>query len=233
VRALRYLGVVLMAIPNTVMAALFLATWIDPRVLGKDSVQFMLTVIVLEAITVHASGFLLALGASKLQAKRKVTGLIGLGLLYSIFAGAICSVFSTWWPFFALWGLIVNKILGVLVSPDTDLDSAAMDRVMFPWIGSVSLFFVLMFAVSLVPLPTLGTFPIGIRTAHDYMRINNPHQGLALGFFYFSGLVFFGVWRALWNLRRYRAGVGRTVLPGPTAPANRTPGRSPARAEST
>ena len=121
-------------------------------------------------------------------------------------------------PFFAFWALIGNKILGVVVTPQSEQN--ANDRIMLGWVGAVVLMFFLIFAVNLIPLPALGTSwtRIDVPGGSD-LELNRPQIPLALGFLYFWGLVFFSTWFALYRIRESRGKTRRSIEDLETEPA--------------
>ena len=52
---------------------------------------------------------------SSAEKGRRTFALLGLGLFYSIFAGAFSLMFKSWWPFGTFWLQTGNRLSSVLV----------------------------------------------------------------------------------------------------------------------
>ena len=194
---------VVAAVPDLLLAGTFLVTWVAPYTFGDLTVKRLLLLMLLEFIVVHSAGFMGAAAISDLPKAKIVGAMLGLGLLYSLFAGAFSLAFSSWWPLAAFWGLMANRLLGVLVGQPAE--GREREFVMASWAAGAGAYLLSVFATVFTPVPRLGITPAVVSTLSlpgSGLWIEEPHRVVASGVIYF-GLV------GLWELfgRRHRASI--------------------------
>ena len=86
------------ALPSFALSVLFLVTWIAPAAFGDKMISYLMLVMLMEFINVHAAGFMGNAIISDADRTRKATMIIGLGLFYTLFVGAFAFAFKQWWP---------------------------------------------------------------------------------------------------------------------------------------
>jgi len=174
------------ALPDFVIAGVALLTWIDPSILGEQWAGYFLTLMLLEFIVVHSAAFLGLAAFSDAPKAMRVRNVLGLSAFYSLFGAAISFGAKAWWPLLAFWGLIVNRLLGILFG--TVPTGQERDAAMAGWaVGAVSYLFGA-FATVLLPLPELGVRssmlgPIGEDSGGIW--VDEPHRVIAFAFLYF------------------------------------------------
>ncbi len=188
------------AAPDFALAATFLVTWIAPYTFGRFTVKRLLLVMLLEFLVVHSAGMMAGITTFGWKNRMKTAGaMIGLGLFYSLFAGAFSAAFATWWPLAAFWALMANRLLGVILgAPPTGREKA---YIMSSWAFGAAAYLLGVFATIIPPLPRLGVTQ-GVVSSQELsgsgVWIDEPHRVLAFGVVYFT-LV------GLWELRGRRA----------------------------
>jgi len=144
----------LAALPDLGLAGLFLLTWISPYAIKETMVADLVLVMLLEFFVVHSAGFM---GITLYRAKtriRRTLETVGLGLFYSLMVGAFAWGEGVLWPLWAFWGLVGNRLAGMLLEPpgsDEGVGAAAGAWV----IGTIAYLFAV-FATIALPLPRLG-----------------------------------------------------------------------------
>ena len=199
---------VVAAVPDFLLAGTFLVTWVAPYAFGELTVKRLLLLMLLEFIVVHSAGFMGAAAVSNLPKAKIVGAMLGLGVLYSLFAGAFSLAFGSWWPIAAFWALMANRLLGVIVGQPAD--GREREFVMAGWAAGAGAYLLAVFATVLLPVPRLGITQ-GVVSSQSLpgsgVWIEEPHRVVASGVIYFA-LV--GLWELLG--RRHRASIaGRTA----------------------
>ncbi|HEY5609981.1 MAG TPA: hypothetical protein VIL97_02140 [Thermoanaerobaculia bacterium] len=189
---MRVVAAILSALPDFAMAAVYLITWIDPNALGDDRmVKHLVSVVLLEFIIIHSSAFMGTAAISGLSRWKKVQAILGLSVLYSIFAGAFSLAFKSWWPITAFWALTLNRLLPVLLGVvPSDRQKALIQA---GWAGSACMYLIFIFLTILVPSPQFGITPAVVE-AQDLTAGSDdpgiwqtePHRAIAFGFLYFT-----------------------------------------------
>ena len=103
------------ALPDFGMGLTFILTWIVPGMFGKEMVSNLLLIMMMEFIILHSSVFMGIVLLSGMNRRKKSISLVGIGLFYSCFVVAFSYVFGSWWPVVAFWGMIFNRLMGVLM----------------------------------------------------------------------------------------------------------------------
>lgn len=163
------------------LAATFWIAWWNPARLGGEMVVYLVYLMVAEFVLMHASVFLASLAETPMDPKQRLLAMGGLGLLYSLFAGAISFAAKSAWPFVMLWAVILLRFVpAALRGPGAGPPQGYMVRA-----ASSSAVYILGAAFCLFyPLPMLGA--VGSLSAHgEGIWMDEPHRPLAFGVFYF------------------------------------------------
>jgi len=175
------------ALPSFILSGLFLITWIAPSALGQKMISYLMLVMLLEFINVHAAGFMGNTIISDAGRGKKAMMIIGLGVLYTLFVGAFALSFDQWWPMWAFWGLVLNRLLGVLLGKAPTGQEKSM--IQTSWAIGVFCYVMLVFATIILPVPALGVSSEVIAEQGFTARglwIDEPYRMMAFGFLYFS-----------------------------------------------
>ncbi len=181
-----WLAGLLQAGPDLALSIIFLITWLRPDTFGPEFVKHLVLVMLLEFIVIHSAGFM---GAATIQAGSPIKRLgviLGFGVFYSLFTGAFSLAFHTIWPFVSFWILVANRMMGVVVSPVTDLQDANV--VMGSWALTVVAYLGCCFLTVLAPMPRFGITPEVVQRqafSGGGLWIDQPHTAIAFGFLYF------------------------------------------------
>ena len=97
------LPAVISSLPDFGLAALFLAGWINPAILGEKTVSYLMLLMLLEFIIVHSSGFMGTVMISDVEKNKKFRSVLGLGILYTLFVSGFAIAFKEWWPLWGFW----------------------------------------------------------------------------------------------------------------------------------
>jgi len=177
----------LSALPDVGFAGVFLITWIRPATFGPFMVKWLLLVMLMEFIIVHASGFMGVVATGPSSRAARVFLLTVLGAFYTLFAGGASVVFRSWWPITAFWGQTLNRMLGVILGQATDAQHR--DLVMNGWAAAVMFYLGGCFATILLPIPTLGITPAVVAAQHipgGGLWVEHPEKVIAFGVIYFA-----------------------------------------------
>ena len=190
------------AVPDLALSFVFLAIWISPESLPEKTISRFMLIMLLEFIIVHSSAFMGVLAVSDQDRAKKVTGLFGLGLFYTLFVGGFALTFHSWWPLGSFWMLMLNRMLGVLFGQAPV--GRAKEYVMASWAASAAFYLGFVFLTTLAPLPSFGITPAVVSAEHlpgSGLWISQPHRVIAFGFLYFLAQ---GIWElaADWRLRK-------------------------------
>lgn len=178
----------LSASPDAITALACLVVWIAPRALGQDAVKTLLLMMVMEFITVHATGFFTTIALSDgIPPMRRIVHLLALSLLYLLFIVGFSSAFHAWWPFTVFGWLVVGKIAWVFAKPRGRADE--LGRQMSMWAFSVVAYIGAVFAGLLLPLPQLGLDAATVASLHlpaSGEWVAHPHKAVAGAFLYYA-----------------------------------------------
>jgi hypothetical protein len=174
------------ALPSFILSGIFLITWVAPNALGQKMISYLMLVMLLEFINVHAAGFMGNTIISENSRGKKAAMIIGLGIFYTLFVGGFAFMFEQWWPVWAFWGLILNRLLGVLLGKAP----TGQEKIMLQtsWAIGVFCYVMLVFATILLPVPVLGVSSEAIAQQGFTARglwIDEPYRLMAFGFLYF------------------------------------------------
>lgn len=168
-------------------AALFLAAWLRPMALSRDSVVALPVTLFVEFILLHAHGFLGVLQHSALA-------MLLLLMFYAAFMLVLARSVRAWWPLIALAALGASKAYALYSGADAGL-SVRWLLATLSFIGAISL-------CAILPLPRFGLD----RQAQRRLRfdrigsgrlLEQPHRAMAAGVLYFGVLAGFDCWLLL------------------------------------
>lgn len=177
------------ALPSFCLSGVFLITWIAPEALGEKMISYLMLVMLLEFINVHAAGFMGNTIISESGRGKKAMMIIGLGVFYTLFVGAFALAFKQWWPVGAFWGLVFNRLLGVLLGKAPNGQEKSM--IQTSWAIGVFCYVMLVFATVILPVPSFGVTSQVIAQQGFTMRglwIDEPYRMMAFGFLYFAAI---------------------------------------------
>jgi hypothetical protein len=175
------------ALPSFILSGMFLITWIAPNALGEKMISYLMLIMLLEFINVHAAGFMGNTIISENSRQKKALTIIGLGVFYTLFVGGFALAFNQWWPIWAFWGLILNRLLGVLLGKAPTGQEKTMLQT--SWGIGVFCYVMLVFATVILPVPAFGVTSEVIANQGFTMRglwIDEPNRMMAFGFLYFA-----------------------------------------------
>lgn len=186
-------GAIIAALPDFILAGLFVYTWLHPMALHPLMVKRLVGVVALEFIVVHSAPFAGLVATSDAAWPKRIGALIGLGALYMLFAWGFAVAFDSSWPMVAFFALMLNRMLGVLIGA---VPGESQKKFMAScWVVGAIAYLGSTFATVATPLPTLGVTPAVIAAQHFTIGgiwPEQPYRALALGAMYFT-LV--GVWQ--------------------------------------
>lgn len=183
------MSAVLSAIPDFSLALLALITWIEPQRIGERYVGWFLTLMLLEFIVVHSAAFLGSVAFSDAPKATRLSGTLGLAAFYTLFAGGFALAAKSWWPLLSFWGLIINRLLGILLgAAPSGAEKLYASR---GWAAGAICYLGGVFATLFLPLPTLGVSsgmlgPIGENSSGVW--VDEPQRVLAFAVLYFTAI---------------------------------------------
>jgi hypothetical protein len=190
----------LSAAPDVAIGVAFLLAWLFPRLVGVDMVNYALLTMLLEFIVVHSAGFMGVVILDRGSHTVRKTGLIvGLGVIYSIFVGAFCVAFDTWWPMVAFWSLTLNRLTGVFFH--TAPEGEERRRQESGWATGAVLYLIWIFITVILPLPRLGLTEAVVADAHlpgSGLWVEKPQKVIAAGAGYFLSQAYVELHEAGW-----------------------------------
>lgn len=175
------------AAPDIALGSTYLITWINPGAFDTNLLPYLTLMMALEFIVIHSAGFMGVVALSDARRHRRVAGIIGLGVFYSIFVVGFAVLFGRWWPVWAFWSLTLNRLTGVIFSTGSGHDTAGVQA---GWGVSALFYLVGAFATTFLPIPRFGITPEIARTAAiagEGLWVDEPHRMIAFGAAYFLG----------------------------------------------
>ncbi|MCW5889952.1 MAG: hypothetical protein KIT14_05305 [bacterium] len=197
----------MVALPDFGVAAVFLITWIDPTFFGEKMVTSLVMVMLLEFLVVHSAGFMGAIVHGDGKRSTRILMLLGLTLVYGLFAAGFAVGMGSWWPVQAMVLLTLNRMTPLLMGPAPD--ASAIDPVMASWAASVVFYLFSVLVGVTADVPPLGITPEviaaqGMTTGGEWPEY--PYKPIASGTIYFT---LQGIWELLlgwWASRGVAAG---------------------------
>lgn len=177
----------LATLPDLALASQFLLVWVDPSILGLETISLFVGLMVAEFIVIHSSVFLGNVLLEPLDRASKTRKTLLLSLLYSLFFLAISAAVGQWYYLFGFWLLIANRLLGVWLGQAPSGEERAL--IQRGWAATTIFYLVGVFLTLLLPLPTLGLTP-AIASSHSLpgegIWVDEPHRAIAFGLFYYA-----------------------------------------------
>jgi hypothetical protein len=186
---------VVSAVPDLLLAASFLAAWVNPATRGVPTVRRLVMIILLEFFIVHSSGFMSAIAVGDRERRTTITMTLGLGAFYTLFLAAFSAGFGDWWLLGSFWLLMGNRLLGLILgqSPDEKRQSFIMGS----WAVSVAAYLLAVSIGAVSEPPALGVTASVIH-AQGFtiggLWTEKPQTALAAGAIYFAIM---GAWELL------------------------------------
>jgi hypothetical protein len=177
------------ALPDLVMALMFLATWIEPTALGRNMIQYLVLVMLMEFIIIHSSAFFGAALLSTLPKLKKTLAVLGLGAFYTLFVAGFSLAEGEWWPIVAFWGLVFNRLMSVLLG--RSIEGKEKVSMMAMWVIGTVCYLGGVFLTILLPVPELGITPefaAALPMHGGGLWFDEPHRLVAFGFIYFTAI---------------------------------------------
>jgi hypothetical protein len=172
------------AIPDLLMAALFLWCWLNPTAWRPTLAAELGLLMLMEFFVVHASIFLVAGGG---PGQRWTTATLVV-LFYVPVAGAFAWWQGGWWPVLGFVALLASRVATMLAGQGDETFEAKRGR--YYWVQGAAIYILVLFVAVLLPMPELGFHRMLQR---DYRLIwpttwrVGAHEVMAWGFLYFSG----------------------------------------------
>ena len=182
----------LSALPDVVMAALFLLVWSDPMRLGAPWVKYLMLVMLVEFVLVHATAFLGHVTLSGGSMWKRTLGVLGFSAFYMIFIGAFVAAFKAMWPVYAFLGLMASH-LGVVWLGAANTEEAKA-RAGLSWGISAGCYLVAVLGTTFIPMPSLGVTAEVVAAADlsgKGLWVEQPWRVLAAGVFCFGAKAWF------------------------------------------
>ncbi len=178
------------AAPDVTLALIFLVTWIAPAAFGPNAVLNLVFVLVFEFVILHSSAVVVAIVLGRLDRGGGGRGiLLFLSLFYALFAAGFAYVIGAWWPLWTIAALTLNRL--TTLRRHEALEGRARLHVVVVWAMTFGFYFVLMFAVHLLPWPALGITDeiVAALTAQaGGSFVETPQVAMALGVIYYLGV---------------------------------------------
>ena len=179
------------AVPDFGLSALFLITWIAPESTAAGVPRDLILLVLMEFIIIHSSAFMgLAAYPDAGSRSQRVKSVLGLGVFYSLFVIAFSVMFHSVWPLVSFWGLMLNRLLGVLLGQAQKGREADLLRI--SWAANMACYLFAVLITTLVTIPRLGFNSSALRERMHLpgtgLWIDEPWRVMAVGVLYY-GLV--------------------------------------------
>jgi hypothetical protein len=204
------LPAIVAALPDFGLSAVFLGTWIAPRLLGVDRIGHLLLLMLLEFIVVHSAGFMGVAALTDNPKRPRAKAILGLGAFYTLFVGGFALGFRTWWPLVAFWGLTLNRLLSAIVGPPPRGEAERIVRA--GWAVGAMAYLGAVFLTTPLPVPRLGVTKAVVAAAHlpgSGLWIDEPYRVLAAGFLYFLAIGISELYEHRWIPASTLPGLGK------------------------
>lgn len=186
----RSLAGVASALPDALTAGFFLVVWLWPLRFGTDAVKTAILIMIVEFLTVHASGLLGGVVLSPGRSRgTRLKVLAGVGVVYLLFVIVFVLIFQQWWPLLVFGWLLLAKFSRVLSGTVAATGDAAIQIAL--WVASGIFYLLGVLLTVLLPLPRLGVTAAvvsGLDLPGSGIWVEEPHRLLAFGFLYFAAL---------------------------------------------
>lgn len=204
------LRILISAVPDFALAAVFYITWNAPYTFGTHTVHHLVFVMLVEFLVVHATGFMGAISARGTGKWERIGMFSALSLFYVLMAAGFAASYQGIWPIVAMIYLLGSKIPNIMFRPTSD---DAMMGVMANWAAMVCLYlFGCMYALT-AGVESRGITPEviaaqGFDVGGEFPE--KPYIVMVFGAVYFTGMGILSILTELlqWAAarRRYKAG---------------------------
>ncbi len=175
------------ALPDAGLAVVFLLTWIAPRTVGDQVVQWLLPVMLMELIVIQSAGLMGTVAIAHANRALRGMGIVAFGAFYTLFAGSVSIATSSWWPIIGFWAQTLNRLLGVILGQVPDEETRTF--VVQGWAAGIIYYLSGLFLALLLPIPPLG-LTASYAAAHGIgggdLWSGQPQKLMAFGAFYYG-----------------------------------------------
>ena len=206
------------SLPDFGFAAVFLITWIRPSTFGPFMVKWLLLVMLMEFIIIHSAAFMGVVAFGPGGKAGRGARMVGVGLFYTLFAGAISFVFRSLWPLGAFWGQTLNRLLSVILGKGDEVEQKAL--AMAGWAAAMVFYLLGCFATILLPIPRLGITPavvVAQRIPGGGLWVEHPEKVIVFGVIYFGLTAWSELHGHQWAAK-VRSAAKQLVPPGALSP---------------
>jgi hypothetical protein len=178
-------------LPDIALSIGCFVTWVAPRSVAPWVPRWILLTMLLEFIVVHSTGFMGAFAYGNTSKREPIVGILGLGLVYSVFAAAFSFGFHTWWPLTSFWLLTLNRLTGVLLHKPSADDASAQGMIMASWAVSTLCYLVGVVVTAGAAVPRFGFDPAFVTSLHlegGGLWVDEPWRVVAFGAVYFGAI---------------------------------------------
>jgi hypothetical protein len=175
------------ALPEALLAAVYLVTWIAPGTFGSQMVRWLFLVLLMELIAIQSAGLMGTVAIASVARAARIAGIVGFAAFYTVFAGSVSIAMASWWPVVGFWGQTLNRLLGVILGQVPDEETR--DFVVRGWAASIVYYLGGLFLALLLPVPSLGLTPRYIVThaiQGSEVWFGQPQKLMAAGLFYYG-----------------------------------------------
>jgi hypothetical protein len=187
------------ALPDAAIALACLVSWFAPNLLGPQTIQWIVSLMLLEFVVVHSAGFMGLVGTFAMPRGKKIAALVGLAAFYSLFAGGFSLGFHSWWPLISFWSLCLNRMLGGFLGQPPK--GARFAFTVAGWVAGFVFYLAGVTITCILPIPAFGITP-QVVAAQNFRNISGlwvdePQRAVLFGVLYFSAV-------ALWEFAGWR-----------------------------
>lgn len=163
--------------------------WTAPGRLGERDVKWLVGVMLVEFLVIHASPILGGMLLGPGSRARKLKGIAGFGVIYLIFALGMAKSLDGWWPLWVVAALIGEKLLTAALGGLPK--RAVATELQFFWGMSALYYLLAVMLTTLLPVPELGVDGAAVRRqafSSSGLWVSSPECALAAGLLYFGAL---------------------------------------------
>lgn len=176
--------------PQWASALAYGAVWVSPGSLPSGLARILALGMVVEFLLIHSFPFLFVLGAGDDKGRdrwRRSAGLMAMGSIYLLFAGALSVAFHSTAPLWTFGWLIASRVTAIwLGSAPRATDVASQ---MGGWGRSAALYIFGAIGTAILPVPPLGltaAAAAAIALPGSGTWVDSPQKLYAFGFLYFA-----------------------------------------------
>jgi hypothetical protein len=187
--ASRSLAAIGAALPDFVLGALFLTTWLLPTAGRIKLAPQLVLIVLLEFIIIHSAAIVGSVVLRKATRRKRAMSLVGLVLFYTVFVGSFALMFRTSWPLWSFWGLMLNRLLSLILGQAPEGEEMAL--VQRGWAATALFYLGFVALTAVVPVPRLGLTPGIVAQLHipgSGLWVSQPWRVMAFGFLYFTAV---------------------------------------------